>query len=196
VVLAPVPESATDCGLLLAASVKFNVALRVPVAVGENVTLTVQLDKAARLVPQILLEIAKSPAFVPEMAMLLMLSAVLPLFVRVVVFAPPILPSVTLAQVRLVGLTEALPPVELVPVPESVTVCGLFVELSMNSKLAVRVPAAVGPKITFAVQLAETARVVPQVLLNIVKSGTLVPVMEMPLIVSVVVPPLVRVTTF
>lgn len=89
-----------------------------------------------------------------------------------------------------------VPPPAPVPVPVSKTVCGLFVALSVKSKLAVRVPATVGAKIMFAVQLAETARVVPHVLLNILKSVALVPLMEMLLMVSVVAPPFVSVTTF
>lgn len=48
----------------------------------------------------------------------------------------------------------------------------------------------------FAVQLAETASVVPHVLLNIEKSDPLAPVIVMLLIVSDVVPPFVSVTTF
>ena len=54
---APVPESARVWGLLLAASAKFKVAVRSPVAVGENTIVTVQLADAARLVPHVLLKI-------------------------------------------------------------------------------------------------------------------------------------------
>ena len=70
-VAVPVPVSATDCGLLLAESVKLRIALRVPAAVGLNTTLAEQLAAATRLVPHVLAEIAKSAAFVPVIATLL-----------------------------------------------------------------------------------------------------------------------------
>jgi hypothetical protein len=53
VVLPPVPVSKVDC--VPAESVTTSVEVRVPVAVGVNVTDTVQLAPAARLVPQPLL---------------------------------------------------------------------------------------------------------------------------------------------
>ena len=63
------------CGLFEALSVTASVAVRVPLAVGVKVTLTVQLDLAASEAPQ-LFDWEKSPLLVPLMAML-MLSAVL-----------------------------------------------------------------------------------------------------------------------
>ncbi len=56
----PEPVSETDWGLLEAASVMVSVPVRVPAAVGVKVTLTVQLELAATLVPQLLV-CAKSP---------------------------------------------------------------------------------------------------------------------------------------
>jgi hypothetical protein len=49
----PVPVRLTDCGLPAALSVIVRAALRVPVAVGVNVTLMLQLAPAATLVPQL-----------------------------------------------------------------------------------------------------------------------------------------------
>ena len=72
VVVVPVPDSGTVWGLLLAESVKLSVAVRLPVAEGLNRIVAVQLAEAARLEPHVLLEIVKSAAFVPVMAMLLM----------------------------------------------------------------------------------------------------------------------------
>jgi hypothetical protein len=46
----------------------------------------VQLAAAARLVPQVLLNIVKSPGLAPEIAMLLMVMAAVPLFVSVATF--------------------------------------------------------------------------------------------------------------
>ena len=45
-----------------------------------------------------------------------------PLLVRVAAFCAPMPPTVTEAQLSEVGLTEALPPELLLPVPESATV--------------------------------------------------------------------------
>ena len=70
----PRPDSATVC--VPAESVKVRVAVRLPAVVGANTTFTVQLVDAARLVPQVLLKIRKSPALVPPIAMLLMVMAV------------------------------------------------------------------------------------------------------------------------
>ncbi len=49
----PVPVSVTDCGLAGSTSLIVSAALLVPIAVGLNVTLIVQLDLAATLVPQV-----------------------------------------------------------------------------------------------------------------------------------------------
>ena len=56
----PVPVRFAVCGLLLALSVTVKVPLRVPVAVGVNVTLIAQLAPAASVPPQLLVW-AKSP---------------------------------------------------------------------------------------------------------------------------------------
>jgi hypothetical protein len=49
----PVPVNDTVCGLLLAASVRVRVPVRLPVVVGVKVTLIVQLEFAASDVPQV-----------------------------------------------------------------------------------------------------------------------------------------------
>ena len=79
----PLPARATVCGLFPAASLKVRVAVREPVAVGLNVILTVQLADPARLAPQVLVAIAKSPAFAPERTTLVMAMAVVPPLVSV-----------------------------------------------------------------------------------------------------------------
>src|SRR5258708_6615213 len=57
----PDPDKATDCGLLLASSVKVIDPVRLPSAAGENTTVIVQLVLAATVLPQLLLAIVKSP---------------------------------------------------------------------------------------------------------------------------------------
>jgi hypothetical protein len=69
--------------------------------------LAVQLAEAARLVPHVLLKMVKSPGLVPEIAMLLMVMAVVPLFVSVTTFCAPFPPTGTAAQLRLAGETVA-----------------------------------------------------------------------------------------
>src|SRR5579862_3746454 len=105
--LVPRPESATLCGLLLSESLKFNVAVRVPLAVGPNTTFAVQLAPAASVVLQVLLKIAKSPGFAPLKVMQLILMVAVPGFVSVTVFCPPLEPIATAAQVSLAGETVA-----------------------------------------------------------------------------------------
>ncbi len=53
----PNPESVTFCGLVLSESVKFRVAVRVPLTVGAKIMFAVQLEDAPRLVPHVLLAI-------------------------------------------------------------------------------------------------------------------------------------------
>jgi hypothetical protein len=189
----PVPESAIVCGLPVAVSVKFSVAVRLPAAVGPNETLTVQAADAARLVPQVLLSMMKSPGSAPEKAMLLIVTALVPPFVSVTTFCAPLSPIATLAQFKLLGLTEALPVAPAVPVPVSATVCGLPLAESVKVRVAVRVPVAAGLNVTLAVQLVAAARLVPQVLLEMVKSPASVPVIATLLIVIEAALPLVNV---
>ena len=89
----PLPLNAAACGLPLALSVTATPALRVPVAVGLNVTLIVQLVPAARLAPQVCVWV-KSPLLVPVMAMPLMLSAAAPALERVIDCAALLAPTV------------------------------------------------------------------------------------------------------
>ncbi len=58
------PVKDKDCGEPLALSVIATEDVRVPAALGVNVTLTAQNVFAAKLVPQLLAEMAKSPEVV------------------------------------------------------------------------------------------------------------------------------------
>jgi hypothetical protein len=83
----PMPLNVTLWGLPLPLSVRVTAALRDAAAVGVNVTLIVQLALTARVVGLIghVLDFANSPASVPVMAMLVILSVPGPLFVTVIV---------------------------------------------------------------------------------------------------------------
>jgi hypothetical protein len=165
-VLPPVPDNATVCGLLLDESETVSVAARDPLVLGLNAMETLQLAAAARLLPQVLLEITKSPGFVPVTDTLLMVIEELDPFLSVAVCDALVEPTFTEPNEREVGLIVTVPPVP-VPVPDRDTVCGVFVAESLKLSVAVRVPLTVGANATLAVQLADAARLVPHVLLVI-----------------------------
>ena len=73
------------------------------------------------------------------------------------------------------------------PVPLKAAACGLPVALSVTATLAVRVPVAVGLKVTLIMQLAPAPRLARQLWVW-VKSPLLVPVMAKPLMISAAVP--------
>jgi hypothetical protein len=106
---APVPVRATVCGLFVAESVKLSVAVRAPVAVGLNTIEAAQVPAAAKLVLHVLLAMVKSAAFVPESNTLEIASEELRPFDKVTVCDALVEPTLVLANVRLVGLTETLP---------------------------------------------------------------------------------------
>ena len=117
---------------------------------GLKVTLIVQEPSATTLVPQVFVW---EKNVEPVIVMLLMLSAVLPVLLRVVVSVFPTVP-----KLRLAGLNSTT-----VPVPVRLTVCGLPAALSVIDSVPVRVPLCVGLKVTLMVQLASAARLEPQV---------------------------------
>ena len=84
----PVPERLTVCGLLEALSVKLSEALRLPVADGVNVTLTVQVLVGVTVAPvQVSALLAKSLAFVPPIVTVEMVRLAVPVLVTVSVWA-------------------------------------------------------------------------------------------------------------
>ena len=99
----PVPVSETDCGLPTALSAMVIAPERFPVVAGSKVAVTVQLDPAARLAPQ-LLEARKLPVAV-------MLEIVIPLvlvFVSVILSAALLVPTVWLPKVKDVDESETV----------------------------------------------------------------------------------------
>ena len=165
----PVPLREMVCGLAPPVSEIDTIALRLPVAVGLNLTVIVQLPPAGTLDPQVF-DWVKSLGFVPFSAIPI-LNADVPTLVRVTVCAELIVPTFWLPKLRLVveRLTE-------VPVPVSATFCGLPPPLSVIDTEAARVPMARGAKLTLMAQLARAATLLPQVFVC-VKSPLFVPVM-------------------
>ena len=176
---------------MLAPSLTFNVAVRVPVACGVNVTEMMHLPLAATLLPQVLVW-AKSVGFVPVIEIPEMVSAAVPVFLSVTVCAVEVEPE-TAEKVSDVGEREAAGADAVVPVPLRVTVCGEPVALSATESVAAKLAADAGVKVTEMEQLALAASELPQVLVC-VKSVGLVPVIEMLEMVRAAVPVFLSVT--
>jgi hypothetical protein len=152
----PVPDRLMVCGLSRALSVIVTAPARVPVVVGANLMLIWQLDPIARDDLQVVVRVK-----LPLMAVLMLLSAAVPVFVKVTVCAALVVPTVCAANVRLVVERLAM---GAVPVPERVTVCGLVVALSVIVIVPGWLPAAVGVNVTLMEQLAPAAREAAQLL--------------------------------
>ena len=156
----PAPERLSDWGLPVALSLILTEADRLPVTVGSNVTLIVQLPPAATELPQVLVS-AKSPGLAPLSTMLERLKAALPPLVSVAESVALLVLTDWLPKERLVG--ERLAVAE-VPVPERLTVWGLPVALSVILTEADRLPVAFGSKVRLIVQFAPGATELPQLL--------------------------------
>ena len=125
------------------------------------------MSPAPTLEPQVLLAAAKSPVMTTGEID----RDVLRWFVSVTVWAELVVPIVRLENVRLEE--ETVTGEE--PVPVRLTVCGLFVALSLNVSVPAREPVAAGENVTPIVQVAPAAILAPQVLVAIEKS----PLIEM-----------------
>lgn len=88
-------------------SVTLSAAVRVPLAVGLNVTLMLQLAPAAKELPQLWV-CAKSPALVRAIPMAVMVKLVVPVFLSVTVLAALVVPIACVEKLRLVGDKAAL----------------------------------------------------------------------------------------
>jgi len=122
----PVPLRASACGLPVALSETCTVAARGPVALGEKVTVMVQVALAASDAGQSLVCV-KSVAFAPVMAMPVIVSGAVPEFRSVEVCDALVVPTSCEPNVRPLGVSVTA---GAVPVPVSATVCGLPAALS------------------------------------------------------------------
>lgn len=186
---APVPDRLNACGLPLALSATLNDAVRLPLAEGVKVTLTVHPAPTATELPQLLLW-AKSPALAPAIARLLIVSAALPLLVRVTAFTALFAPTGWPPKGRLPAekVAAGVP-----PIPERPTFCELTELLLAMLRVPLRVPVAEGLKVALIVQLAPAANDRPQ-LLDWAKLLPLVPVIVMPVMPSAALPVLLSLT--
>jgi hypothetical protein len=94
----PVPLSTMMCGVPMVLSVMWIVAVRLPSALGVNVTLIVHIPPAATEVPQVLVS-EKSPGFAPIKAMLPMVTGIVPVLESVIVCTTLLVFSFWLAKV-------------------------------------------------------------------------------------------------
>src|ERR1700747_2758413 len=127
--LVPVPVRLTICGLPTMLSATLIVPVKVPVAVGVNVTLIVQGAPARREGPQLLVWRKFVLAVID-----VMVSVVVPELVNVTLCAGLVVPMVWEANVRLPGVSVTP---EVTPVPSRLTSCGLPAALSVMERLAV-----------------------------------------------------------
>jgi hypothetical protein len=127
-------------------------------AVGVKVTLTVQEPPAAIEVPQVLVCANGAPAVTEEIV-----AAALPVLVTVTFWAAAVEPTASLPNATEVGAAAsvALPPLELVPVPDRLT--ALVTPPALTVSVPVREPVAVGLNVTLTVQEPPAAIDEPQV---------------------------------
>jgi hypothetical protein len=134
--------------------------VRVPMALGVNVTLIVQLAPAAKFAPQVLV-CAKSVVF-PVLSPMLVISSepLVAVLVSVTGCETPMAPRFWVkvrAGDRVADADGAR------PVPVSTAVAGLARPATATDSIAERTPAVVGLNVTLMVQLKPGAKLVPQV---------------------------------
>jgi len=124
--------------------------------------------------------------------MLAMFSVELPLLLRVTLFAALVVVSLRVEKVSAVDESDATGPI---PVPVSATVGAVPCALVLTVTVAVRVPRAVGVKVTLTVQEAPAASVLVPMgqLFPRAKSPAAVPLKVMLLMLSAAVPLLLTV---
>ena len=151
----PLPVRPTVSGLLLALLVTVREPVRVPPAVGVNLTVTVHEPLTAMLV-QLLVWLKSPVTETPETV-----AALVPELVTVTVCVAAEEPTRVPAKDRLAGLPLSTGP-GAVPVPVRLTV--LVTPPALIVRLPVRVPVAVGENVTLTVHEPFAAIDEPQVL--------------------------------
>lgn len=178
-------------GLPLASSTTLRVAFLTPVVAGENVTEIVQEPLAAKVDPQVELEIANNEESDPVMVLLDMFNVASPVLDKVKPKADVVVSTVTLPKSLLAGETEAA---GAVPVPVIGTESGLVGALDVTVIVPLRDPVAVGVNDTLMVHVVEGEIAVEMgQLLDTEKSPALVPPPTMLEITKSCVPLLVTV---
>jgi hypothetical protein len=161
--------------------------VRVPMVVGLNVTLIVQLALGLTVV-QVFVWLNE-----PVTAILLTIRTPRPVLVSFTVLALLVVNTTWSGKVRLVGVNVTA---ACVPTPVREVFCGLLAASSAMVTAAFLVPVAFGLKVTLMLQLPPAGMDVPQLFVS-VKSCGLILAMLMPVIFRAEAPPLlVRVVTW
>ena len=154
----------------MALSFTVSVPVAVPVSVGENATLMVQLFLLSSVVPQVVVETENGPVVEWDMPV----SVVFRLFFNVNLYAALVSPTFVSLKMWLLGVSVACAS----PAPERETVCGLPEALSAKLSVPVSEPGSVGVKVTLTLHFLPAPSVLPQVLAEIAK---LVPTLMLPM---------------
>ena len=170
----PVPVNMTACGELLALSLMFRVAVRVPAPSGVKVTEIVHLELGARFPPQVFVGDAKSPGLAPVNVMAPMARALESLLISVTFLAALVSPTFNVAYVKETGETVACA----IPVPDNEAVCGLFEAASVTVSVAASAPTLLGVNVMVIVHLLLAATLPLHVSVS-AKSGLPVVMLEM-----------------
>jgi hypothetical protein len=179
------------CGEPAAFETTETLPVAAPRAVGEKVTDTLQLAAAARLAPQVVPLTANGAVA----AMLEMLSAAVPEFVKVMARAAEVVPLVWLPKAREAGASATTGAGAAVAVPLNVTAAFPLLALEAIVSVALRAPVAVGANVMVTVQVpAAASGVAVAQVPPWVKSPAAVPVSVNPVKVSGADPLLVTVT--
>jgi hypothetical protein len=157
--VAPVPDSDTVCGLPVALSVTLRVPVNVPLVVGVNVTEIWQELFARRDVPQLLVS-EKSPLVETFETF----NVASPVFASVTIWGELVVLTCCAAKVSEPGVRLAAGTSAPDPVPERLITWGLPGALSVIVTVPRRCPVPVGLKVTMSSQLVAGARDAPQLL--------------------------------
>jgi len=146
----PVPVSAASC-VANDAPVTTSDPLMEPLCCGVNVTPTVQLAFAAKVVPHGAVPVGKEAK--AALAATLMFTALVELFITVKVWDLLVTPTAMVPNARLDGDTDTV----FTPIPIRLTNCGELLALSLIVSAPGTVPTADGIKVTVMVQDAAGA---------------------------------------
>jgi hypothetical protein len=158
----PVPARFDVCRL--ASSLTSNCPCSGPVILGVKVTSMVHWLLGAKVDPQVVADTAKSP--IVEIVILFTDSR--SLLIKVNVFAALVVLTNCGAKVNLAGIRPI--PLPAIPMPVRTAVCGLLLALLLTINCPVRVPVAVGAKVTPIVHWLPLARLVPHFVAETAKS--------------------------
>jgi hypothetical protein len=168
---APVPESETDSGELLAEFVSCSVAERAPVAPGVNATDTEQLAALVKVAAQVLAAMEKSVALEPASVKVPKVTSP-EITLRVRVCEAAVVPTIEDPKLRAAGATVSA---GAIPDPESAIACGELPAVFVRFSVAERVPVDDALNVTETVQLAALLMVAIQVFPATEKSAAFVP---------------------